>query len=213
LTQNRSCIKEIQGKNGAETDWKANPWPTKSGIHPMHAHQTIILLLMPYWACKQDLSTVALWEYHATNSWLRQEQILTANHLIEVRDYCGNVRGRAEGAEGYCNPIRRTTVSTNQDAMSSQRGSHQARKVHGLVHGTVHICRGRLSCLPSVGEDVLNPEETWCPSKKGCCWGFCGGMWVGGVAPSQRPGHVMWWRTWGRWASNWSNFWIVNKII
>ena len=25
LTQNRSCIKEIQGKNGAETDGKANP--------------------------------------------------------------------------------------------------------------------------------------------------------------------------------------------
>jgi hypothetical protein len=41
-------------------------------------------------------------------------QILTANHWAEPRDPNGRVRGRAEGAEGDCNPIGRTTVSTNQ---------------------------------------------------------------------------------------------------
>jgi hypothetical protein len=41
-------------------------------------------------------------------------QILLANYWFEVRDQYGRVRGRTEGAKGYCNPIERT-VSTNQD--------------------------------------------------------------------------------------------------
>jgi hypothetical protein len=31
----------------------------------------------------------------------------------------GGVRGRNEGAEGVCNPIGRTTISTNQTFQSS----------------------------------------------------------------------------------------------
>jgi hypothetical protein len=40
-------------------------------------------------------------------------QILTANHWAELGDLKRRVRGRAEGAEGNCNPIGRTTISTN----------------------------------------------------------------------------------------------------
>jgi len=32
-----------------------------------------------------------------------------------VRDHCGRVRERTEKAEGNCNLIRRTTLSTSQD--------------------------------------------------------------------------------------------------
>jgi hypothetical protein len=45
---------------------------------------------------------------------LRQIQILIDNHWIEVRDQYGRASGKIEGAEGDCNPIGRTTVSTNQ---------------------------------------------------------------------------------------------------
>jgi hypothetical protein len=41
-------------------------------------------------------------------------QILTVNQQTEPRDPNGRVGGRTEGAEGDCNPIGRTTISTNQ---------------------------------------------------------------------------------------------------
>jgi hypothetical protein len=40
--------------------------------------------------------------------------MLTSNHHTEHRDPNGGVRGRTEEAEGVCNPIGRTTKSTNQ---------------------------------------------------------------------------------------------------
>jgi hypothetical protein len=42
-------------------------------------------------------------------------QILTGKPWTKVRDHCGRVRGRIEGAEGDGNPIGSTTVSTNLD--------------------------------------------------------------------------------------------------
>jgi hypothetical protein len=42
-------------------------------------------------------------------------QILTADHWTEMGDPDGRVRGRIGDAEGVCNPIGRTRVSTNPD--------------------------------------------------------------------------------------------------
>jgi hypothetical protein len=41
-------------------------------------------------------------------------QMLAANHQTEHGDLNGGIRGRSEGAKEICNPIRRTTISTNQ---------------------------------------------------------------------------------------------------
>jgi hypothetical protein len=41
-------------------------------------------------------------------------QVLAANHRAETSNPNGEVRGRTEGAEGVCNPIGRTTISTTQ---------------------------------------------------------------------------------------------------
>jgi hypothetical protein len=41
--------------------------------------------------------------------------MLEANHWTEH----GGLRGRTVGAEGVCNPIERTTVSTNQNPYSA----------------------------------------------------------------------------------------------
>ena len=46
------------------------------------------------------------------------------------------VRGRAEGAEGDCNPVGRTTISTNQTPQSSQRLNHQTKSIHGQFNGS-----------------------------------------------------------------------------
>jgi hypothetical protein len=38
--------------------------------------------------------------------------MLSANHRTEIPN--GGARERTQGAEGVCNPIERTTISTNQ---------------------------------------------------------------------------------------------------
>jgi hypothetical protein len=41
-------------------------------------------------------------------------QMLAINHQTEQGDPCGGVKRRTEEAEGVCNPIGITTISTNQ---------------------------------------------------------------------------------------------------
>jgi hypothetical protein len=43
-----------------------------------------------------------------------QMQMSAANHWSEHRKPNGGVRGKTEGAEGVCNPIGNTIISTNQ---------------------------------------------------------------------------------------------------
>jgi hypothetical protein len=46
--------------------------------------------------------------------------MLAVNHWTEHRGPYGGVRGKAEEAEGVCNPIGRTAISTNQITQSSR---------------------------------------------------------------------------------------------
>jgi hypothetical protein len=53
--------------------------------------------------------------------------MLAANNCTDCEVPNGGVRERTEGAEGICNPIGRTKISTNQNPQSSQGQSHQPR--------------------------------------------------------------------------------------
>jgi hypothetical protein len=55
--------------------------------------------------------------------------ILAANYCTEHGSPSGRVRRRTKGAEGICNPIGKTTISTNQMPQSSQGVNYQ-QKVH-----------------------------------------------------------------------------------
>jgi hypothetical protein len=77
----------------------------------------------------------------------------------------GRVRRRAEGAEVDCNPIGRTTISTNWKPQSSQGLSHQPKRIHVLLCGTCYICSRRLACLASVGRDALGLWRLDAPEK------------------------------------------------
>jgi hypothetical protein len=59
-----------------------------------------------------------------------QMQILTTKHQTEPRDPNARARGRTEGAEGDCSPIRRT-ISTNWTTQSSQGLNYQKKSIHG----------------------------------------------------------------------------------
>jgi hypothetical protein len=108
-----------------------------------------------------------------SSSWLRQTQILKSNHWTEVRNPYGWIRGRIKGAVGEGNPIGRPAASTDPDSREFSDTEPPTR----LVRGPWHIYSRGLPGLVSVGEDVLNPQETWGPRE--------GGGLVGG-APSQR---------------------------
>jgi hypothetical protein len=82
-------------------------------------------------------------------------QMYTAKHWIEHRDSNGKVRARTIGAEGVCNPIERTTISTNQTPQSSHGLNHQPKS----THGSSRICSRGLPYLASLGGELLGPVE------------------------------------------------------
>jgi hypothetical protein len=68
-----------------------------------------------------------------------QRWILAANHCNGHGVSSGRVRVMTEGAEGVCNPIGRTTISTKHTPQSSQGLGHQPKSTHGGAHGASHI--------------------------------------------------------------------------
>jgi hypothetical protein len=77
-------------------------------------------------------------------------QILTANHLTEPRDPSGRVRGRTEGGEGDCNPVRRT-VSTNWTTQISLRLNHLLKSLGGGSQDSRYICNREWPDLTLMG--------------------------------------------------------------
>jgi hypothetical protein len=85
--------------------------------------------------------------------------MLTAKYWIDHGDCNGGVRGRTKGAEGICNPIGRTTISTNQTPQSSQGLNHQPKSTHGETHGSIWMCSRGLPYLASKGGEPLDIVE------------------------------------------------------
>ena len=104
LTQNFSCLKKIQWqKKKMEKRLKRLP---HLGIHFILRHQTLMLLLLRC-AYRQKPSMAVLWEALPAT----KIQILTANHWTKQGDSKRWARGSNEGAEGDCNPIKRTILT------------------------------------------------------------------------------------------------------
>jgi hypothetical protein len=82
--------------------------------------------------------------------------MLVANHQTEHRDPNGGVRGRTKGAEGFCNPIGRTTISINQTPQSIQGLNHQPKNTHKGTHGSSCICSKGWPYLALIGREVLD---------------------------------------------------------
>jgi hypothetical protein len=113
---------------------KAIQSPAQLGTYPMGEHQTLTLLLMLCCALRQEPTVAVLWEALPASDWDRCRN--TATHCTEVRNAYGRIRGRTERIERDANPVQRTTVSTNQKPLTSQRWSHQPKSIHELVHAS-----------------------------------------------------------------------------
>jgi hypothetical protein len=112
--------------------------------------------------------------------WQIQRQMLVANHWTEHKFSNGVVRQRTEGAEGVCNTIGRTTISTNQTPQSSQGLNYQSRSTHGGTHASSSICNRGWPCWASMGGQALGFVKARCPRVGEFEGGEMGGFgWVG----------------------------------
>ena len=73
-----------------------------------------------------------------------------------------------KGAEGVCNPIARTILSTNQTLKSSQGLNHLPKSTHGGTNGFSCICSKGWPCWASMGGEALGPVKSVCPSVGEC---------------------------------------------
>jgi len=82
--------------------------------------------------------------------------IHAAKHWTEYGDPNGEVRTRTVGAEGVCNPIGRTTISSKQNPKIPQGLNHQPKSTHEGPHGFSWICnRGWLYQASLGGESLV----------------------------------------------------------
>ena len=79
------------------------------------------------YACRQEHGITVLREAPLSNL-LKQMQILTAKHWMEVRDSYGRFVGRTEGPEGDRNSIGRSTESTNLDPSEYSETESQTKE-------------------------------------------------------------------------------------
>jgi len=79
--------------------------------------------------------------------------------MTESWDHNEKVRGRNEGGERDSNPIGRTIILINLTPQSSQGLSQQPKSIHCQSAVPVTYVKRWLSCLASVGADVLVAVE------------------------------------------------------
>jgi hypothetical protein len=75
---------------------------------------------------------------------------------------------KAEGAEGVCDPIGRTTISTNQTPQSFQTLNHQPKSTRGGTQSSSFIRSREWPYLASVGGAAPCLVKALCPSVGEC---------------------------------------------
>ena len=118
----------------------------------IYKYQIQKLLWMPRSACWKEPDMAVSWE-----ALTEPYKYKSANDWTELWVPNRGVRKSTEGVEGVCYPIRRATVSTNQNTQSSQGLSYQPRS----THGSSCICSIGWPCHVSMGGEVLGPTKAW----------------------------------------------------
>jgi len=69
------------------------------------------------------------------------------------------IREKTEGAEGVCNPIGRTIISTNQTPPELPGTKPPTMSTHGGTHGSSCIHSRGWPCPASIGGEALGPVK------------------------------------------------------
>jgi hypothetical protein len=62
--KNASCLQYVWEKDGIETEGMANQWLTQPETHPINKNQTLTLLMILCYVCRQEPNINVLWEFH-----------------------------------------------------------------------------------------------------------------------------------------------------
>ena len=106
-------------------------------------------------------------------AWQTLRWVIIDNHCIEHGFHKVGVRERTEGAEGYCNPIWRINIPTNQKPQNSHGLNNQTNITHGENNGYCIWSKG-WPCRTLMGQYVLGPVKVWYPSVISGGLGYCG---------------------------------------
>jgi hypothetical protein len=97
----------------AKTEEKAIQRLSHLGIHSIYSLQNLTLLWISRNACQKEPDIASCLYRGPARALQMQRQMQASNHWNEHGIPSGGVRERTEGAEGVCNSIGRTTISTN----------------------------------------------------------------------------------------------------
>jgi hypothetical protein len=86
--------------------------------------------------------------------------MLIPNHQTEHEDLNGRIRGKTDGAERVCNPLGKTTLSTNQIPLSSQGPNHQSKSTHGGTIASNYLCSRGWPCYVLLRAEAFSLVET-----------------------------------------------------
>ena len=116
-------------------------------------------------ACKQEPCMAVLCEALPAADWDRciyLQPTIGLRSGIPMEEWEEELKG-LKGLNRMTTPQEDQQCQLTQTLGSSQRLSHQPKSIHRLVHGPWCIWGRGLPCLASVGENVSNSVETWCP--------------------------------------------------
>jgi hypothetical protein len=174
-------------KRGTEMEGMVNWWLAQLETHPMGRNQSLTLLIILCYVCRQNPGIAILWELHPAVNRNR-----CSHKLDGAQGILWNSWERIEGPKENRDSTRKPTDSTNLDYWEFQRLNHQPKSKHGLYLPPpcpLHICSRytawsscespksralslnllpayvsltRLLCLASVEEDMPSPSVTSC---------------------------------------------------
>jgi hypothetical protein len=135
-------------------EWLSNNWPNLKSI-------PCALLIILFYACRQDPSTIVLWEV-LPSIWLGWIQRLRAKHWIIPQYSYGRAR-RIRSPKGDRNPTGSPTETTNLDPWELS----ETDSIHRLDWGLPHMCN-RYAAQSSCGSWTSGVEAI--PKAVDCQW-------------------------------------------
>jgi len=152
--------KNIHGRKCKDNVWsrdwiKVMQWFLHLWIHPIYipppnpdniAHAKKCMLTGALYCCLLRSSARA---------WQVQRRMLKDSYWTENGIHTGGVRQWFGGAEGFCQPIRRTTSTIQK----SQGVNQHSKCTHGKIHDSSCICSRRWPCWALMGGEALGSAK------------------------------------------------------
>lgn len=137
----------------AEAQGRSNQCLAQPKIYLMRDDQLLTLLTILCYVCRQEWSSVVLWEAPPNSAW-KQMLRLIAKHWVRYREPCGKGGGKRKRPGGDRSSTRRST-----ETIRAQRGflrlKYQPRTMHELDLGSLQRSNrwaAQASCgCPSTG--------------------------------------------------------------